>query len=655
MTSFPPRPLVRARGDDLQLSYQLPHRVYVAHGYPILSPNGSSVIVYGYDDGLKFIWRGGQPFSTKQQQSAKQDKPREKASRSNNDAVMIIDSDDESMADARKDEESLAETEYQFEEQEPEVDPTQPYESFLRQIDIPLGSRVIGLAVPRVLPESARSPLDPFPPALNKLIVVSAVCADYSTRVVTLPLAPPHPTQLDTVAWGVQVFSINAGMSHQEVPRGVSMTFTYQESDTQQNAGSEGRWDLLVATHSAESSGLLVIHRIPIGEAEPGILSYRLCPENIESKQRYLPAPAQNIAFNPSSYPAARHSTLLVSFNGGCVKVYSCLPTKPSRSTRRTAGVQSDYGTSETEGKWLISLYPGFDQSSSGLPRRKTIINAEWALGGRAIMVLMADGEWGVWDLEGAGPGSAKGPLQRQPSVHGVSGGALTAFSVSGRILSFPSGERTGPGDPTTEQRPKFAPMTPSTKRLREDTLLKGATAGSARSSFSGGISVYQTNASQDSLPDESILIRHGKQSAIIPSLLALWRSAVRTTGTLDASNRCRVTPIQDMVLMGEPLTGITHLAATSRQRHMPEQRIFDIIVTTEHRLLILTPKLTEPEEVSVPRASVTEASTLESDQHRLRRGELDVDGMDRLLNGMAQGSRSLRMDSPIKRTRIFT
>ncbi|KKK23391.1 hypothetical protein P175DRAFT_0477798 [Aspergillus ochraceoroseus IBT 24754] len=669
MPSLPSRPLVRARDNGLQLSYQLPHRVYAAEGYPILAPNGSSIIIYGYEDGLKVIWRGGRPFSTQKGQTSKE-KAQEKPTRANDDAIMIIDSDDESMAGTQRDEAPEIDAGHQFEDEEPEVDPAHPYETVLRQIDIPLGSKVIGLAVPRILPDTARSPLDPFPPILNKVIVVSAVCADYSTRVVTLPLVPPRPSDSHLTAWGVQSFSVNGGISHQEVPRGVSITFTYLESEPQQDqevsrrrtsgksdAGGPGRWDLLVATHSAESSGLLITHRIPIvEEAADADTAYRLCPEEIESKRCYLPAPAQNIAFNPSSYPAARHSTLLVSFHSGCVKVYSCFSTKPSRAFRRSTSTQNDLETSETEGKWLISLYPGFEQSSPELSRRKVIINADWVLGGRAIMVLMADGEWGVWDLEGAGPGTAKGPLHRQSSVEGVSGGALTTFSVSGRIVSPPpSVSRSDTGASALAQRSRFAPMTPSTKRLREDTLLKGTAVGSSNPSLCGGISVYQTNSPQDALPDESILLRHGKQSAMIPSLLSLWRSAVKASGTLDASNRCRVSPIQDITLMGEPLRGICHLPAASRLSRGADHQAFDILVAAEHRLVILAPKLTEPDAPPISRASLNEPTTVEADQLRLRRGELDVDGMDRLLSGMANASRSLRMGSPIKRARIFS
>ncbi|KAE8372951.1 hypothetical protein BDV26DRAFT_80982 [Aspergillus bertholletiae] len=657
MSSFPSRPLARPRDDGLQLSYQLPHRVYTAKGYPVLAPNGSSIIIYGYENGLKVIWRGGRPFSNRKP-SALKDQSQEKPNRSNDNAIMIIDSDDESSAEPQKNEESR----HGFEDDEPEIDPLFPLENILRQIDIPLGTRVVELAVPRILPETARSSLDPFPPMLKQSMVISAVCADLSTRVVTLPLAPPHPAQFEVSSW-VQTLSISGGVSHQEIPRDVGITFTYQASESQgdedmarshsgSNGNGSGRWDLLVATHSAESSGLLIIHRIPVVEETDGSeVLYRLSENDIESRRRHLPAPAQNIAFNPSPYPSPRHSTLLVTFHSGCVKVYSCFSTKLYKASRRSSSPQNDF---ETEGKWLVSLYPGFEQSPSGIPLRKTIVNAEWVLGGRAIMVLMADGEWGVWDLEGAGPGTIKGPLQRQSSVQGVTGGSLTAFSVSGRILSPLSGRAETSG-PTAEQRSKFAPLTPHTKRVREDTLLKGATVRLTIPSLRGEISVYQTNSYRDTLPDESILLRHGDQSAVIPSLLSLWRNAVKATGTFDASNRCRVSAIQDITLMGEHLKGIGHLPAASRQTRQAEGGNYDALLVAEHRIIVLAPRLKEPDEPPALRGPVDDTPTVETDQLMLRRGELDVEGMGRLLSGMASNNQPLRMGSPIKRARIFT
>ncbi|THC90799.1 hypothetical protein EYZ11_009735 [Aspergillus tanneri] len=546
----------------------------------------------------------------------------------NDDSIMIIDSDEESIAEPPKEEPPV----YVFEDEEPEVDPAYPFEGVLRQVDIPLPSSVLELAVPRIPPEAARSTLDPFPTVLEKTMVISAVCADYSTRIVTLPLSPPHPTLTDINPW-VRTLSISGGVSHQEIPRGVSITFTYRECEqleeqvvTRSRAKSHsketGRWELFVATYSAESSGLLIVHRIPIAEGSDG---QHFREDEIETKRRYLAAPAKSITFNPSSYPSPRHSTLLVAFHDGCVKIYSCFSTKPSKASRRSSGPQSDFETSETEGKWLISLYPGFEQSSA---QRKTIIHAEWVLGGRAVMVLLADGGWGVWDIEGAGPGATKGPLQRQTSVQGVSGGSLTAFSVSGRIFSpLTGGNRTESSSSIAEQRPKFAPLTPSTKRVREDTLLKGAMIGSTSPSLCGEISVYQTNSYRDALPDESILLRHGNQTAAIHSLLSLWRNAVKATGTFDASNRCRVSAIQDIALMGEQLKGIGHLPVALHRNRDAGRGRFDVLITAERRLMILAPRLSEPEEAPVSRLSTSQTPTAETDQVMLRRGELGVEG----------------------------
>lgn len=649
MSAFPIKPLVRPRDDGLQLSYQLPHRVYAAKSYPVLAPNGSSIIIYGYENGLKIVWRGGRPFSPLVQPPKKDQKPKPKTNGGNDDAVMVIDSDEEDNLESPGVEQPI----YQFETEEPEVDPSHPYEHVIRHIDVPLGSPVLDLAVPRILPETARSSLDPFPPVLTKMIVVSAVCADYSTRVVALPLVPPHPAQTDPSTWQIQALSISGLTSHQEIPSGVSITFTCQKSDIVDESSSTEEWDLLVATHSAEASGTLLIYRIPIVESSGKETTYILPKDDVEPFQRcYLPAPAKKISFNPSSYPSLRHSSLLVAFHSGCVKIYSCFSVRPTKISRRGSISKSGVETTELEGKWLISFYPGFQKSPSGTMRRKTIVDAEWVLGGRAVIVLLADGEWGVWDIEGAGPGSVKGPLERQSSVEGVAGGSLTAYSVSGRILNPFPGSKASLEGTTVEPRPKFAPMTPSTKRTREDTFLKGSHGNSSSPSASGEISVFQTNSSRDPMPDESVLFRHGDQGAVIPSLLSLWRNAIKTTGTFDASNRCRVSTIQDVYLFGEKFKRVGYIPTASRRNREIHRRPFDVLVTAERRIIILAPKLSEPEADRAPAPAMAEVTPMETDQLRLRRGELDVDGMDRLLSGMVSAG---RLQSPVKRAQPFS
>ncbi|EDN03408.1 predicted protein [Histoplasma mississippiense (nom. inval.)] len=66
----------------------------------------------------------------------------------------------------------------------------------------------------------------------------------------------------------------------------------------------------------------------------------------------------------------------------------------------------SDTDLKEADGAWLITLSPEFCRNPVGIPQRKTVVDAAWVLGGKAIMVLLSDGSWGIWDPEGAGPRS---------------------------------------------------------------------------------------------------------------------------------------------------------------------------------------------------------------------------------------------------------
>jgi hypothetical protein len=584
---------------------------------------------------------------------------------------MIIDSDDEQAAP----EPAIARPTVQFEDEETELESSQPYEAIIRYIDVPLGVQVLDVAVPLFLPDTQRSSLDPFPDILNSRILVSSICADSSTRIVSVPLIPPHPTNNDVATWDIHSVTINGSIRHHEIPMGIAMTFTGRQQEeseaegrtsrsqtqtTRSGAGSTDqksaqRWDILVATHATDASGALLIHRIPIeAKIRESETSFVFSDQSVYPTQKYaLSGPVKRISFNPFPYPSERHANLLVAFSSGKVKLFSCLSpvSKP-----RNSSSSPDRGPGESEGKWLITLYPGFEPSTSDITRRKAVVDAAWILGGRAVIVLLEDGEWGIWDIEGAGPGADHGPLRGQGSTHGVTGASLTLFSVSGRITNTTQSGKSQGSASNPEPRAKFAPMTPSTRRIREDTFFKGSQGGPSLSSMSGEISVMQTNSSRDALPDEVVLIRHGDQSALIPSLLSLWRNAVRSTGTFDASSRCRVANLSNVNLLGERMIGISHLPAASRkERENSSHREFDALITTEHALIILAPQLTGLQTVSHPALTSTTPSFSESDQLRLTRGELDVEGMDRVLSGMSGVIRQPSLQSPMKRSRIFS
>lgn len=577
---------------------------------------------------------------------------------------MIIDSDDEEPAPASGNQDN---TEYElFEEEEVEIEPSRPYEPIIRHVDIPLGTRVLSVAVPSLLPEKARSLGYTVPPVLTTSIVLSVACADSKLRVIILPLAPPHPsTKISDLK--IQTLALAATVSHNQPPNGVSITFTCDTDEKDEDLGrsasqqvvtATGQWSLMVATHAAEASGTLLVYNIPIGQAANG--SYTLPTKDIQPPQKHLlPASARTISFNPSPYPSARHAHLLVTFPDGYVKVLAC-----STSSKESKDVGTD-GKSERGGKWLVTLYSGFEQSPNALGRRKMIVDAAWVLSGKAVMVLLSDGEWGVWDIEGAGPGSEPGPLVGQSSIHGITGGSLTTYSVSGRILGGPqtiTKSQTAASDGQSEQRGKFAPMTPSSRRVREDTLFKGAQSLATPSSH-GEISVVQINSSRAAMAEESILIRHGDQIVIIPSLLSLWRNSVKATGTFDASNRSRVSPLAGINLYGERLTGLAHLPSPFRaETDNSDQQEYELLIAAEHRLIILGRDLSTAITATTKRAAglpMTSQPSKEADQLMLSQGQLDVDGMSRVLTSMSGALQPTLQPngfkSPIKRARIFS
>lgn len=652
-------------------SYQLPHRIYGAKSYPVQAPNGSSIIIYGHDFGIRVIWRGGRNFKsrTEQSQPSQPENTKPNGANKDDDAVMIIDSDDEEpAAESAENVTSGAE----FEDEEDEIDPSRPFQTILRYFDIPLGSKVLGLSVPPQRKSDTRFRADTYPTMLSSLIVVAASCADGSVKAISLPLSPPPPSVVDSTELGVQTLTLSGGLV-QTVPTGVSITFTRRKATAEgprsQSRNRSGKstpdfehgntWDLLLAVNSAEACGTLSIYQVPIIQnTSTSSPTYSFSSDAILLQHMFLSSPAKSISFNPCSYPSERHSHLLVAFASGCVKTYACLNAKPRNPTADRRGSVSDSSHRESEGNWLVSLYPDFEQNSS---RRKSVVDAKWAFGGKAIVALLSDGTWGVWDVEGSGPGRKDNIsyLSGQNDSSNIAGGVLKSFAISGRVSSSQASKAAQPAQ-APEQKSSFVPMTPSTRRIREDTLFKGSSTSTTTNSTRGGISVNANNSLRDGNSDESIVIWHGDHNVWIPSLLSFWRTSVNPTGTFDSVSRSRPAPIENLTLFGEMQNGINQtyqessssaLSNRERSKQAPKR---EILISTEHRLILLTPKTLEPENQTL--GSIPEDTMFsQGDQIMLNRGQLDIDGMDRVLAGMASGSKSVKSFRSPQKHRLFT
>ena len=615
--------------------------MYDAKVYPVKAPNDSTVIIYGHDLGLTALWRGGRRIKAPPPAPAPTQKQQV------NDVIMISDSEDEN-------EEPVPDPTPkpdQYEEEEDELDPSRPFASILRSVDIPLGAKVLSLAVPNASPETAPSTRDTCPSILSNTIVVAAVCADASTRIVSLPIAPPA----EDVSSDYQAITVGGGSVH-SIPTSVAITFTssnYQinnQSHIQRRQSSPTKrpesWEILLAIQSNEAIGTLSIYRIRLVKKDYNVYVFPQ-EEILPFQKQLLPYPARGLSFCPSQYPSEYHSWLLVTFPSGHVKVYSCLSStsrKPGGDRRPSVSGDSQ----QLRGKWLLTLSTDFEPNSvSGRP--KSIIDAKWILGGKAIIALLSDGEWGIWDLENASPV----PASQANSINRPQ----TSFAVSGRVLASSQTKQSIqlPKATSLDSGPKFAPMTPSTRKVRENAFFKGAPTTSSTNDLSplhtptsarGGIALRRVNIPWDQPWDDAALIWCGDKTVQIGSLLSVWRNAVRSpssTVAYDTSSRAKAVPLDKVEFYGQNQLGVGYVpnyqsvpSPTGTGRR-DEPVTFDILLVAEYQLIIVALK------TNVRKAAGFDERGLRAvdDEAKLRRGELDLGGVDRVLAGMAGGEQA--------------
>lgn len=628
-------------------SYDLPHRVHTSASYPLLSPNGSTILVYGHEQGLRVLWKGGKPF--KHQVSA--DK-KSKSNGASGDAIMIMDSDDEA---PEKSEQPPDQDNPAFDEEHGEFDASEPYEPLIQTLDLPLGVEVLHLAFPHLPADAHMSGLESLPFLFSRKLVVAVACSDFSIRVILIPLLPPSPQiksnlELEGTAsclgagksmYGEQMIVLSGGTTHRSIPKGISITVTpnphenpeeifmdeddasierldLRSNNSKPASRSRSRsrledhpWDLLVASHSADLSGLLLIHRIPIKTGEAGLSS----EWHIPWRNQYLASPAVSMYFNSALYPAPRHSQLLIAEAKGVVRILDCLPQ--SRAA---------------EGAWRLSLYTDFETLPDYTSRRKPILDARWVLGGKAILALLAHGKWGIWDLENAGPK----PIDGANPLRSVSAESWTHFTLESWVGdSLKPGKLLKSSSARTENRSKLAPMTPGTRKTQQQALFTEPPPQPNRP-VRGGLSVSSVPyASNSRAYDEAVLIWHGNTIAVIPSLFIHWQNKARRSGNLFGSGAKGEPKMINNIQLGGELCKEVSLIPS---RHRPPLAKDDathpeVLVTGDHRLAIITKAIAEPQlPFSFPSPLLSSAT----DQQLLARGDLDVDGMDRILSSMS-------------------
>ncbi|KAI1768477.1 hypothetical protein GGR53DRAFT_462444 [Hypoxylon sp. FL1150] len=542
-------PRVRRTAQNTQYTYNLTSRIHTVQTYPVLSPQGATILIYGHENGITIVWRGGRRFKPEVAKEAERGSTSKQNGKPPADAVMILDSDDEDTEPAKG---GSFVDEPQFEDS---VDQDAPYPEIIQTLDLEFGTAVLHLATLPITPCTAEDAAWGGAEILKEKIVFAASCATREVFLITLPLVPPSPQSKARAELQESLLAGKAGNGkwgetltplhgQSKCSDGLAMTLVKPKISTDRSKSTErsrsesrAKPRVIVAAHASDACGTLRLWDIPLeGSPKAGT---RIEPFQAE----YLSKPLTSISFNPT------YSTqLLCNASPDAVRIYDY-------ALASMAPDEMSDGPFPSQGSWLISFYPPFARPAS---TRKPILAADWIAHGRAILVLLADGQWGIWDIDGVSP---QGPALFGKPGSGIRGDALTEFNVSGYVegtspLRNPASQRVSGGGSD------FVPMTPHSRR---DAL--AATNGPERlASVKGGVVVTSVPASATTTADESVALWIGgaEHIFVIPGVLKFWDAQVRKgagggVNLFSGAQPTRMVRLNDLSvgLMGERCTGV--------------------------------------------------------------------------------------------------
>ena len=575
------------RERKLQLAYDLPHRIHCARIYPVPCSNGSTLLLYGHDRGMSLLYRGGR-------------RPRQRIDRRPNtrqtrskDVVVLDDSEED---EPQQNGSSRAD----YEDEEDELDSDNPYPSIIQELDLNLGSAVLRIATPSLPSQALQRP------SITKHHAIVAVhTADGQVSVLQIPLAPSHPTSNRNAAEAILNDKI-------DLPAGKAMIKDVSIKILTRFRGNETESTVCVAA----VSNALRLWRLPTSDEE-------ILVEDTTLQTLSLPSNAIKTSYHPFAGSA---QVLLVDARS-TVRIYD--PSATKDPSLRPSSSDSMSAEADEAGKWVMTFQAPFHALSPdrpAVPARKKILDAKWVLGGRAIFALLEDGEWGIWDVRASAQDSK--PVGGF-TIHGFLGLAAAVAPAE------QAKQRKGAS--------KLAPMTPNTRKTKSQNFFSGAPKAPGAVS-KGGIAVAGTD-NLTGQNDESIMLWYDGEVYTIPNMQLFWHRSLNVsnsgTGGLYAPG---LSHISDVNLMNENITSISQFSAKPSSSGLGQMNTpRDFLISAEHRFIIH--QATRP---PVPTRGLfekvnTTAASIDRDQRMLDAGELDIGGMDRLLDSMADGDARTR------------
>ncbi|KAH9819835.1 hypothetical protein Tdes44962_MAKER00824 [Teratosphaeria destructans] len=577
-------PRVTKRERKLHLSYETRHRIHCSSIYPVAGPNGSTVIIYGRDNGLRILWRGGRRRKT-QSQAPPQAPPKD----TTNSAHEGIDLEDDEDGDAQH----AQGTPHEYEQEADEEDPDCPYANIITDVEVDLETDVLQLAIPLLPTQSPHRTAQ----MLKAHGVVAVACSNGSQRVLTFPLAPPEDER-----------------EYADLLRSTQVTFPGNGSICHALDAKIVATDVLTPGEESQASDFLLVAAVfdTLRIYQFSIFDELTALEqDASSRIVTLPHPATQVSFHPSS----KATQMLITDLSGTVRLYEPYASASSALRPSSSGSGSlNAAPGGGLGKWTFALHTSFALDKSGVAKRKRFLDVKWVLSGKAVLVLLDDGEWGVWDVSG----SSK---------------TLGEFALRGYLGSSTAADTGAPVQSKTSTR--LAPMTPNTRKAKAEVLFNG-TPKIPGAAARGGISIA-TNHSRLGSSDESILMWYNSDIYSIPSLQTFWQRATNNTNSFGSLHSPGLAHITDINLINENITSISQFAAPTSANafgQMNTQR--DLLVSAERRFVILQSiRPPAPSRSLFQQAAAAPQQPALRDQIMLDSGEAGLGEINRMLDRM--------------------
>lgn len=526
------------------------------------------MLIYGHENGVTILWRGGRRFKPSKKQESQKEHPNGAPADA---GVMVIDSDDEEPAPTKTSAAAFVDAP-EFEASAEEG----PYPEIVQTLDLTLGTPVLHVAVLPHSPNAANGEVAGAALLADKL-VFAVSCASNDVFVITLPSTPPSPEskarpelrtdllagQAGSGAWGETLIALGGQTRHSD---GLAMTLARSSASAQPINPPRA----IVAAHSKQASGVLQLWDVAL-DTKP---SRPLEPFQTE----FLPSPLSSVSFNPM------HATQLLTVS----------PTHAARIyDYATPSIPNDpeaTGPFPNQGSWLLSLYQPFAKPSA---IRKPILDAAWIARGQAIFVVLADGTWGIWDIDGVSP-LAAGATMSTKLKSGVRGAALTSFSVFGYIEGTSTLRHIISAPPKERQRGEFAPMTPHTRKQATASLISSTTSDKLATAH-GKVRTVPVVSSKRNAHDEAVVlwISGLEHVCVVPAVSRYWdaflnkgSSSVNLYGGGLPSTMIRLHDI-GTGLLGERCGGVSLIPAKS-SNPVTDGMGVEAVVLGETRMVIV-------------------------------------------------------------------